>query len=174
MSRVVFIWSFLALLVMALSLGPSFAHLLEAPPRLTAWSPQLWREATVLNGQFLYFAIVGAPLDIGAILLGAVVTFVIRHKRPAVWLAMAATVLFATSLATWFAVVAPMNAILAQWGPGPIPDNFEAVRNQWETGHIVISAIKAVGLSCMIAGVLTIGTRRGPAVRASRRLVRSR
>jgi hypothetical protein len=162
MSRVVFVWSFLALLVMALSLGPSFAHLLEAPPRLTVWSPELWREATVFNGQFTYFAIIGAPLDIGSILLGAAVTFVIRHKRPAFWLAMAATFLFATSLATWFAVVAPMNAILAQWGPGPIPDNFEAVRNRWETGHIVISAIKVAGLSCMIAGVLTLGKQPGP------------
>ena len=117
MSRAVFVWSFLALLAMALSFGPSFAHLLEAPPRLTVWSPELWPEATVLNGQFVYFAIVGAPLDIGSILLGAVVTVAIRHKRPAFWLAMAATTLYATSLATWFAIVAPMNAILAQWGP---------------------------------------------------------
>ena len=147
MSRTVFLWSFLALLAMALSLGPSFAHLLEAPPRLTVWSPELWREATVLNGP---------------ILLGAVLTFLIRHKRPAFWLAMAATILYATSLATWFAVVAPMNAILAQWEPGPIPDNFEAVRNRWEAGHIAISAIKVVGLSCMIAGVLSIGQQRGP------------
>jgi hypothetical protein len=168
MSRTVFVWSFLALLTMALSLGPSFAHLLEAPPRLTVWTPELWREATVLNGQFAYFAIIGAPLDVGSVLLGAVVAIVIRHRRPAFWLAMAATVLFATSLATWFAVVAPMNAILAHWGPGPIPDNFEAVRNRWEAGHIVISAIKVVGLSCMIAGVLSLGTRRGPALRASR------
>ena len=167
MSRTVFLWSFLALLAMALSLGPSFAHLLEAPPRLTVWSPELWREATVLNGQFVYFAIVGAPLDIGSILLGAILTFVIRHKRPAFWLAMAATILYATSLATWFAVVAPMNAILAQWEPGPIPDNFEAVRNRWEAGHIVISAVKVVGLSCMIAGVLSIGQQRGPKLRAT-------
>jgi hypothetical protein len=68
-SRSAVVWSFFAILVMALSLGPSFAHLLEAPPRLTAWPPELWREATVFHGQFAYFAIVGAPLDVGAIAL---------------------------------------------------------------------------------------------------------
>lgn len=162
MSRVAFIWSFLVLLVMALSLGPSFAHLLEAPPRLTVWPPELWREATVFNGQFAFFAVVGAPLDIGSVLLGAVLSFRIRHKRPAFWLTTAATILYATSLATWFAVVAPMNDILAQWHPGPIPEDFAAVRNLWEAGHIVISGIKVLGLSCMIAGVLSIGKLSGP------------
>jgi hypothetical protein len=157
MPRAVFIWSFLAVLAMALSLGPSFAHLLEAPPRLNVWAPVLWREATVFNGQFEYFAVVGAPLEIATLILGAILTFVLRRERPAFWLALAATLLYAVSLATWFSVVEPMNAILAQWQPGPIPENFEAVRNQWETGHIVISAIKTAGLSCAIAGVLSIG-----------------
>ena len=124
--------SFFAILVMALSLGPSFAHLLEAPPRLTAWPPELWREATVFHGQFAYFAIVGAPLDVGAIVLGAIMTVVVRRRRPAFRLAMAGTILFAVSLATWISVVAPANAILAQWVPGPIPDDFAAVRYRWE------------------------------------------
>ena len=155
--RAVAVWTFLTVLVMALSLGPSFAHLLEAPPRLTGWPPELWREATVFHGQFAYFAVVGAPLDVGAIVLGAVTTVVLRHRRPAFWLVLAATVLFAVSLATWISVVAPMNAILAQWEPGPIPENFAAVRNQWEAGHIAISAIKTTGLCCAIAAALSIG-----------------
>jgi hypothetical protein len=166
MSRAAVVWSFLAVLVMALSLGPSFAHLLEAPPRLATWPPELWREATVFNGQFAYFAIVGAPLDVGAIVLGAVMTLAVRRRRPAVWPAMAATILYAASLATWFSVVAPVNAVLAQWEPGPIPEDFAAVRDRWETGHIVISAIKMVGLCCAIAGALSAGRSRG-AVHAS-------
>ena len=158
--------SFFAILVMALSLGPSFAHLLEAPPRLTAWPPELWREATVFHGQFAYFAIVGAPLDVGAIVLGALMTVVVRRRQPAFGLAMAGTILFAVSLATWISVVAPMNAILAQWIPGPIPDNFTAVRGRWEAGHIAISVIKTAGLCCALAGGLSIG--RGHATEADR------
>lgn len=159
-SRSAVVWSFFAILVMALSLGPSFAHLLEAPPRLTAWPPELWREATVFHGQFAYFAIVGAPLDVGAIVLGAIMTFVARRRRPAFRLAMAGTILFALSLATWVSMVAPMNAILAQWVPGTIPDDFAAVRDRWEAGHIAISAIKTAGLCCALAGGLSLGRSR--------------
>ncbi|RVD46830.1 DUF1772 domain-containing protein, partial [Mesorhizobium sp. M8A.F.Ca.ET.023.02.2.1] len=57
-------WSVLTATIAALSLGPSFAHVLESVPRLIRWSPALWREATVFNGQFLLFAIIGAPLDV--------------------------------------------------------------------------------------------------------------
>jgi hypothetical protein len=163
MSRAVSVLSFLTLLVMALSLGPSFAHLLEAPPRLNVWAPELWREATVFNGQFKYFAVVGAPVEIATLILGSILTFVLRRERPAFWLSMAATILYAVSLATWFTVVEPMNLILAQWQPGPIPDNFEAVRNQWETGHMIITVIKTIGLSCAIACVLSLAGRRAVA-----------
>jgi hypothetical protein len=156
-SRSAVVLSFFAILVMALSLGPSFAHLLEAPPRLTAWPPELWREATVFHGQFAYFAIVGAPLDVGAIALGAIMTVVVRRRRPAFRLAMAGTILFAVSLATWISVVATANAILAQWVPGPIPDDFAAVRHQWEAGHIAISAVKNAGLCCALAAGLSLG-----------------
>lgn len=148
---------FFALMVMALSLGPSFAHVLEAPPRLTVWSPELWREATVFNGQFRFFAIVGAPLDLGAIALGVLLSWFLRHRRPAVWFAMTAAALYALSLATWFTVVAPANAELAQWVPGPIPDNFEAIRNRWETGHMIVASVKVVGLAMAILAVLAAG-----------------
>lgn len=95
---------------MGLDLAPSFAHLLEAPPRLTVWSPELWREAAVFNRQFFKFAAVGAPLEIGTILVGAVLTFLLRRERPAFWFVLAATFLFAASLATWFAGVESVNA----------------------------------------------------------------
>ena len=159
-SRFAVVSSFFAVLVMALSLGPSFAHLLEAPPRLTAWPPELWRETTVFHGQFAYFAIVGAPLDVGAIVLGAIMTVVVRGRRPAFRLALAGTILFAVSLAIWISVVAPANAILAQWVPGPIPDDFAAVRYRWEAGHITMSAVKTAGLWCALAAGLSLGRSR--------------
>ena len=88
-------WSVLAATVAALSLGPSFAHLLESGPRLQVWSPELWREATVFNQQFKLFAVVGAPLDIAAIIVPAVFTFMLRGDGPAFGFALGATVLFA-------------------------------------------------------------------------------
>jgi hypothetical protein len=154
LSSGLFWWGLVTVLVMAMSFGPSVAHLLEAPPRLIVWPPELWREATVFNGQFRLFAVVGAPLDIGSILLGAIFALLLRGDRPAFWFALAAAILYLASLVTWFSVVAPVNEQLATWTPGPIPENFEALRDRWETGHIAITIIKFCGLVCVIIAAL--------------------
>ena len=111
------IWSLVALTVAALSLGPSFAHVLEAPPRLTVWAPELWREATVFNGQFRLFATVGAPLDLGATLVTALLAYRLRDAPGRFRFALAGAVLFGLGLAAWFARVAPANAVLARGDP---------------------------------------------------------
>ncbi|WP_202314439.1 MULTISPECIES: DUF1772 domain-containing protein [unclassified Mesorhizobium] len=145
--------------VAALSLGPSFAHVLEAMPRLAVWSPELWREATVFNGQFQLFAPVGAVLDIAAILCPAVLAFLIWGDRPASTFALAAAVLYAAALATWFAWVRPANNLLATWQPGPIPADFEEIRLRWETGHMAVAALKLGGF-VSIALSMASATRR--------------
>ncbi|RWN53064.1 DUF1772 domain-containing protein [Mesorhizobium sp.] len=149
-------WSILAAVVAALSLGPSFAHVLESAPRLTKWSPSLWREATVFNAQFQLFAVIGAPLDLAAIGCPGLLAWMLRNDRPAFWYALAAAVLYAVSLAMWFALVKPANDILATWVPGPIPENFEAIRLRWETGHMMVAGFKAVGFVSLVAALLFI------------------
>jgi hypothetical protein len=145
--------------VAALSLGPSFAHVLESLPRLTRWSPALWREATVFDAQFLLFAVIGAPLDLAAILCPALLAWMLRRDLFAFRLVLAATLLYAVSLALWFGLVKPANDVLATWVPGPIPDNFETVRLRWETGHMAVTAAKALGFISLCFGLL--GVRHG-------------
>ena len=151
-----YLWSLLAAAVAALSLGPSFAHVLEAVPRLMVWSPELWREATVFNAQFEYFAIVGAPLDVGVIIVLAVLTFLLRRRKRAFRLVLAATLLYAAALATWFLWVAPANAVLATWTQGPVPADFAAVRDRWEAGHMAVAVWKLLGFVALACGLLSI------------------
>ncbi|MEI9431058.1 DUF1772 domain-containing protein [Mesorhizobium sp. Cs1299R1N3] len=150
-------WSVLTATIAALSLGPSFAHVLESAPRLTRWSPALWREATVFNGQFLLFAIIGAPLDVAAVACPGLLAWLLREDRPAFWFALGATLLYALSLVLWFVLVKPANNVLATWVPGPIPDDFEAIRLRWETGHMAVTAAKAVGFVSLVVALLSIG-----------------
>ncbi|TPI29556.1 DUF1772 domain-containing protein [Mesorhizobium sp. B3-2-1] len=150
-------WSVLTATIAALSLGPSFAHVLESAPRLTRWSPELWREATVFNGQFLVFAIVGAPLDVAAVACPGLLAWLLREDRSAFSFALAATLLYALSLVLWFVLVKAANNVLATWVPGPIPDNFEAIRLRWETGHMAVTAAKAAGFVSLLVALLSIG-----------------
>ncbi|MQW89483.1 hypothetical protein [Sinorhizobium saheli] len=154
---VLYLTSLASLLLAALSLGPSYAHVLEAPPRLVVWSPELWRETTVFNGQFALFAKVGGPVDVAAILSASLLAYLLASERPAFWFALGGAVLLAAGLAAWFTLVAPANAILASWRPGPIPPDFEAVRLRWETGHMAVAAAKLLGFAAISAALLAPG-----------------
>jgi hypothetical protein len=142
-----------ALIMAALSLAPSFAHVLEAWPRLTIWPPELWREATVFNAQFAVLGVLGAPLEGGVILATAWLSYVSRHDG-SFRLALYAMLLFVLGLALWFAWVAPANAELATWTPGPVPADFDRVRLRWETGHMVIAAVKLVAFFLLAKAVI--------------------
>lgn len=150
----------LTLVIAALSLGGSFAHLLEALPRLTVWSPELWREATVFNGQYKLFGVLGGPLDGGSILLAAALAYAARKERPDFRFALAGTILYLAGLIVWLGVVAPVNAVLATWQPGPIPADFFALRNRWETGHIVIAVLKLAGFTALVLSAVADRTQR--------------
>lgn len=153
-SRRIAVAGYLAILLAGLSLAPSYAHVLEAPPRLLQWSPQLWRDATVFNGQFRFFALVGAPIDVAAIVACGGLAIALRHRRSGCVLALAATGAFALGLLAWFAVVNEANAVLATWTPDALPANFDAVRGRWEWGHVAVAVAKAAGFALTIAAVL--------------------
>jgi hypothetical protein len=149
-----FATSLSALVLAALSLSPSFAHVLEAPPRLAVWSPALWREATVFNGQFEFFARIGGPVDVGAIVAAWLLSYVLRRERLAFCFGLAGATLLTAGLTAWFGIVAPANAILASWQPGPIPSDFSQVRIRWETGHMIVASLKFLGFVSICLAVL--------------------
>jgi hypothetical protein len=146
-------WSLIALTVAALSLGPSFAHALEAWPRVFVWPPELWRDATVFNAQFVLFLYVGAPLDLAAVGLAALLAYFVRDDRRRLGFAVSASVLYALALLVWASWVAPANDALAGWTPGPIPAEFAEVRDRWESGHIVVAAVKLLGFMALSLSV---------------------
>jgi hypothetical protein len=136
----------ICLVLAALSLGPSYADVLEALPRLTVWPPELWRDATVFHRQLEWYALIGAPIDVAAIIAAFTLALLVRELRPKFWLVVAGAACLAAGLAAWFAIVAPANAVLATWKPGPIPADFDTIRTRWETGHMIVAALKFCGL----------------------------
>jgi hypothetical protein len=136
-------WEVLTVTIGALSLGSSFAHVLESIPCLKQWSPELWRETTVFNAQFWMFAAVAAPLDVAASACPAVLAWLLRYDRLALRFALAGAMLYAVSLVAWLVIVKPANDVPAAWTPGPIPQDFEAIRVRWETGHMIMADINS-------------------------------
>jgi hypothetical protein len=152
------LWRLATLLLAALSMALSFCHLMEMPVRLS-WGPALWMQTTNFGGLYYLFGRVGAVIDVSAILASAILVVLVRRRQPSIHFTMAGAALMALGLALWVGFVAPMNAVMATWTPGPIPADFLAVRDQWEYSHAAIALIKIAGLTALLLSVL-VETRR--------------
>ena len=160
------LWRLTTLVLAALSMALSFCHVMEMPVRL-AWDPLLWMQTTNFGGLYFLFGTLGAAIDVAAILAAFVLVRLVFNRSAGRYFALAGAALMAIGLGTWFAIVAPMNATMANWTPDILPADFEAVRQQWEWGHASIAAIKFAGFTALLLSVLSEtrdGARPGTAV----------
>ncbi len=140
------------LMLAALSLGLSFAHLMEAPPRLH-WSPELWMAATTFGGEYFLFGNIGAVIEIGGV--GAALYLSrLSRSRPGGELALGGALLLALALVCWLAVVFPANQAMAGWTPAYTPPDFDQIRARWETGHALMAGLKLTAFAALLISAL--------------------
>lgn len=145
---------FITLVLAALGLAPGVAHVLELPPKMH-YDAELY--AAVTSTLYRLFGSVGAAFQIGAILMAAVLTFLVRG-RPAFRRTFFGTLGLVLSLVLWTALVAPVNA---QWleviqsAPAAVPAAYLRLRPRWEYGHVAACAAWFTGFSLLILSVLT-------------------
>ena len=153
-------WYLLAITLVALSVGASYAHVLELPAKLSLGA------ADYLTVQQIYrwFGPVGSVLEPASIAV-TIGLLIAARGRPSFRYNGAATALLVVALATWFVVVSPMNAEFSRW-VGGVPASWTSVRARWEWGHVAVFALKLVGLVVLIAGALAgVSWREPPHVR---------
>lgn len=96
--------------------------------------------ATVFHRQFEWFALIGAPMDVAAIIAAIALAYLLHDRKPTFWLAVAGAICLAAGLAAWFGLVAPANAVLATWKPvrsRPTSTSYERVGKPvtWRLPH---------------------------------------
>jgi hypothetical protein len=143
---------FLALFLGALSAALPFAHLLEMPRRM-GYEGALWATVTVERGTYALFAMVGAPVQIGAIIAAFALAALERRGR-AFGPVLAGAVLYAAAMAAWWAVVFPANQRFKGWTAGALPADWAWWRARWEYGHAAIAVLTMAGLAALIVGVV--------------------
>jgi hypothetical protein len=143
---------FLSILLVTLILGLAFCHVMEIPGKLRLGAVE-WLAVQ----QNLYVAF-GAPLGASIELLSIAATWMlvamVRRRRPAFWWTLGAAICVTAGLAAWFALVAPMNGVLAGWSAQSIPAEWKDVRNRWEIGHAVHAALFFLGFSGLVIAML--------------------
>jgi hypothetical protein len=144
---------FLTLVLAALGLAPGVAHILELPPKMH-YEAQMY--AAVTSTLYRLFGSVGAAFQLGAILMAAALTFLVR-RRPAFRLTLFGTLGLVLSLGLWAALVAPVNARwfeVIQSAPAAVPAAYLRLRPRWEYGHVVACAAWFTGFSLLVLSVV--------------------
>lgn len=142
---------FLSLLLVALTLGMTFCHVMEIAGKLRLDGPQ-W--LAVQHNLYVAFGLVGALIEVLAILLTWLLAYRVRRRRPAFAWTLAAAVCATAGLAVWFLLVAPMNAALGGWTPATLPPDWTAYRNQWEIGHAIHAALFGLAFGALVIALL--------------------
>jgi Domain of unknown function (DUF1772) len=126
------LWRFAALLLTALLMGLTFAHVLEMPVKLRLDGP------TWLNLQhtlYPYFALIGGPIELLAILASVVLAYLGRGQPNFPLTLAAAVLLMASFFGLWLGLVSPANARTAEWTAQTLPPDWAVWRARWEWGH---------------------------------------
>ena len=147
-------WRFLTLVLAALALTMESAHVLELPQKMQ-YDAQMY--AAVNTTLYRYFAIVGGVYQVGSIVMAAVLTFLVRKRRPSFgWMLTGACCLL-LAFGIWLAVVAPVNSQIAaafRSAPESIPAVWMRLRSRWEYGHVTGFIVQLVGLCALVLSVL--------------------
>jgi hypothetical protein len=159
-------WRFVTLVLAALAIGAPLAHVLEMPVRRT-YDPALY--VTVTHTLYRYFGIVGAMIEVGAV-VGAVVwaAGLGRSRTSAVsahrW-AMAGAACLVLAHALFWLLVNPVNQAFAAWTPTAVPPDWTRLRDQWEFTHAARAGFFLLGFCALLASVF----RAPPTPRGGRR-----
>ncbi|MGE0869745.1 MAG: SRPBCC family protein [Kofleriaceae bacterium] len=129
----------IALVIVALSLTMTSAHVLEMPQKLQ-YTPEMY--AAVNGTLYRYFAIVGGAYEIGAIVAVATLAWRARHDRSRYWTAGAA-VAVALAFVSWLIFVEPVNYAIARGA------SWTDLALRWEYGHLA-------GFVCSLAGLIAL------------------
>jgi hypothetical protein len=125
---------FLAVILTALALVPGGAHLFELPNKIGLVQEHYFIVQNVYRGWSLF----------GFVLLAAIATHAIhvvlvRSQAQVVRLAMLALLLMLANLAIFFVWTFPANQATANWTS--VPQNWQALRAQWEYSHAANAAV---------------------------------
>ncbi len=137
--------SFLSLLFVALTLGLTFAHVLEITGKLRL-GPREW--LAVQQNLYVAFGPVGGTCEVLAIAFTWLTLWQRRGSSEACYTWVAA-ITASVGLIAWAVIVSPMNTVLSSWTTGTIPADWTRVRNRWEIGHASQAMLYAIAFGAL-------------------------
>ena len=138
---------FLAIILTALALVPSGAHLAALPNKMAMAQAAYFVAQQIYNGWALF----------GIVLFGAFVanlahTIVLRRLGRSFGYALASLLFIAAGLVIFFVWTFPTNQATNNWTV--VPTNWDKLRIQWEYSHAATAMMTFAALVCVVIAVL--------------------
>jgi hypothetical protein len=140
------IW-FLSLLFGGLTLAPSMAHFLEMPNKMEL-SMENYK---VVQAIYRGWSLLGI-LQIVAVVFTFILLFYVRENPLVFRLTLAALLCLAITLIIFFKFTYPVNTATVNWIL--LPQNWIALRRQWEYSHAGSAVLELISFILLILGVL--------------------
>jgi uncharacterized membrane protein len=138
---------FLAIVLTALALVPAGAHLFELPNKIGLDQEPYFIVQSIYRG----WALFGIVL-FGALAANLVHAIMVRGQRAPFWLALLAFLLVAATLVIFFTWTWPANQATSNWTA--VPENWRALRTQWEYAHAVNAVLTFLALCAVTLAAL--------------------
>lgn len=142
---------FLSLSFAVLATAPSVAHLLELPNKIELSRADYFTVQQIYRG----WALLGFVV-FGALLFTLLLTIALRHRRKAFGFALVALTCIIGTQAVFWAYTAPANQATSNWTVSP--ENWAALRAQWEYSHAAGAVLNLLAVGMLIASVLGAGS----------------
>lgn len=146
------VWSLITLVLTALLLGTSFAHVLEMPAKMR-YAVDEWMRAQ--HTLYREFSRIGGIVELLAIFTAAGLVVFLRDWRPAMFVAAAGAALLAIAFAgVWLPVTNRVNLEVATWAADAYPADWMRWRTKWEVSHLVRFLLQLAGFSLLATATL--------------------
>jgi hypothetical protein len=134
---------FLALVLTALALVPSGAHLFEFPNKMSLGAEQYFIAQSIYRGWSLFGIVL-----FGALIANLALALLLRGRGAPFALALFGFFSIALTLVIFFIWTYPANQATDNWTT--IPNNWEQLRRQWEYSHAA-NAVVTFAAFCSVA-----------------------
>jgi hypothetical protein len=138
---------FLAVVLTALALVPAGAHLFELPNKIGLDQEPYF----IVQGIYRGWALFGIVL-LGALVADLALAIGVRRARTPFRLALLAFLLVAATLAIFFTWTYPANQATSNWTV--VPENWRALRTQWEYAHATNAVLTFLALCAVTSAAL--------------------
>jgi Domain of unknown function (DUF1772) len=146
------LFQFLAIVLMGVQLGVSYAHFMQMPGKLT-----LPLDCYLLvQNQVISYRVKLAFIEIPSIISAIAASILVRNHRKAFWLTLIGAICMISMWAIWAVWIQPINHQIDVWTVTTAPSNWSDIRYQWHFYHLVRLAIASIGMIALTFSLVVV------------------